>query len=224
MDAKEFFGDWSEVIDFDVLDVTLNTLGQIMSTKEIGPAHTDLFKTFLCCPYNSLKVIVLAQDPYHQKGVSTGVAFANSPETLPSQYSPSLKVLYDAVEEYCTFDLPFSTLDELFPTLNNWSKQGVLLLNSALSVEIGKPGSHVQLWRPFIKSLLINLQQKKKDLVFVLMGNQAQSFKQYLLNPKNVVSCPHPASIARNGGKLPDIFSQVDKIMQENGQNLIWWV
>lgn len=62
MDAKEFFGDWSKVIDFGILDNTLNTLGRIMSTKEIGPAHTDLFKAFLCCPYNSLKVIILGQD------------------------------------------------------------------------------------------------------------------------------------------------------------------
>lgn len=224
MDAKEFFGDWSKVIDFGILDNTLNALGRIMSTKEIGPAHTDLFKAFLCCPYNSLRVIVLAQDPYPQKGIATGIAFANSPETLPSKYSPSLKVLYDAVEKYCTFDLPFSTIDGLFPTLDNWSKQGVLLLNSALSVEIGRPGSHALLWRPFIKSLLINLQNEKKDLVFVLMGSQAQSFQQYLLNPKNIVPCPHPASIARNGGEFPDIFKKIDDIMSAQGQDLIWWV
>lgn len=223
MDAKEFFGEWSEVIDFSILDKILNTLGYIIQTKEICPAPENLFRVFECCKLSDLKVVAVALDPYPTSGTATGIAFGNKEGTLPSNFSPSLKVLYNAVQEYCSFDLPFSTIDSVFPTLESWCKQGVLLLNSALSVEVNKVGSHSNLWKPFTKSLLANLQKRDDNLIFVLMGDVAQSFKN-VLNQDNVICCPHPARCARTGEKFPNIFEQIDKKMMERGKQLIWWI
>ena len=223
MDAKEFFGDWCEVIDFNILNPILYTLSSIMQTKEICPAPENLFKAFGCCPYQKLKLVIVGLDPYPQSGRATGIAFGNKEGTLPSEFSPSLKVLYDAVWKYCSYDLPFSTIDNVFPTLESWCNQGVLLLNSALSVEVNKIGSHTSLWRPFIKSLLTNLQKTKDGLIFVLMGETAQSFKS-LLNKENTLCCVHPARCARTGEEFPDIFRQIDEKMQKNGKELIYWI
>lgn len=222
MEEREFFGDWCEVIDFDILNKILNTLGVIIQKKEIGPAPEDLFKAFGCCPYSELQVVMLGQDPYPQRGIATGIAFANKRGSDLSKMSPSLKVLFDAVEKYCVDDLPFSTIDETFPDLKRWCEQGILMLNSALSVEIGNIGSHQSLWRPFTESLLRNLQEKKEDLIFVMMGEIAQSFSN-CVKKENIIKCPHPAKCARTGEEFPDIFKEVDKMVKQRSGKLIYW-
>lgn len=222
MDAKEFFGDWCGVVDINILNNTLNNLGRIMLNKEISPAPDKLFEAFRCCPYSKLSVVWVGLDPYPNKK-ATGIAFGNSSDTVFSDYSPSLKILYDAVDKYCRFDLPFSTIDEVFPTLEKWEEQGVLMLNSALSVEVSNIGSHTYLWRPFMKKLLTNIQEKKKDTIFVLLGDSAKSFKS-CLNPENVVTCIHPARCARTGEEFPDIFKEIDKKMIDRHKQLIYWI
>lgn len=223
LSPREFFGEWAEVIDFNILNQTLSILGRIIQEKEISPSPSDLFKAFTFCPYNKLSVIMVGLDPYPQKNTATGIAFGNKEDTPLSQFSPSLKILYDAVWKYCSYDLPFSTIDKVFPTLEQWCNQGVLMLNSALSVEIGKVRSHTALWRPFIKNLLTNCQKKKDGLIFVLLGEVAQTFKS-CLNPKNVVSCVHPSKCARTGEEFPDIFKEIDDKMIKNNKQLIYWI
>lgn len=222
MDAREFFGEWSEVIDFNILDGILNTLGTIIQSKEIAPAPEDLFKVFGCCPYSKLKAVFLGLDPYPQKGIATGVAFGNKKDTEFARYSPSLRVLYNAVEKYCSDDLPFSYIDDTFPTLERWCNQGLLLLNSALSVEIGKIGSHSALWKPFTESLLKNLQEKKPNTIFVFMGEVAQSFA-HCVDSKNIIMCPHPSRCARTGEYFPNIFKDIDAMLMDRTGELIYW-
>ena len=158
-------------------------------------------------------------DPYPQKGVATGLAFANAKETKPSNYSPSLKVLIDAVNKYYD-DIPLGGFD---CTLKLWCKQGVLLLNSALTVKENEIGSHMLLWRPFIISLLQNIAKVKPNTIFVFFGTQAKSLHKYIGNSP-AVEVIHPAFCVRNKSSLPNFFKEVDDIMIKQGDNLIYWL
>ena len=223
MESVEFFGDWGEVIDFNLLNEVLKKLTLEMERYEICPAPENLFRAFTKCSYNKLKLVMLGQDPYPQRGVATGIAFGNHLETRPEDYSPSLKVLLNSVERYCSDDLPFSTIDAVFPTLELWAQQGVLLINSALSVRLGQVGSHAIMWRQFIASLLKNISEHKPDVIFALFGEQAKSFISYIPSDR-YVTCVHPAYCARQQELLPDIFKEIDKKMIEKGNFPIYWI
>ena len=101
--------------------------------------------------------------PYPQKGVATGILFGNKKEVLEEDLSPSLKIIKEAV---INFEIPHNNI--IFDqTLENWAKQGILMINSALTVEMNKIGSHVMLWRPFISKLLKNLSESSCSIVSV---------------------------------------------------------
>lgn len=222
MNAKEFFDDWSEVIDFTILEEALSKLKVKMGKYPICPTPQKLFEAFRYCPYEKLSTVILGQSPYPQRDVATGLAFGNKEGTRFEDFSPSLKVIYQCIAE-CYNDLPFSTIDDVFPTLEPWAVQGVLLLNSTLSIREGEPDSHYDIWRPFIKSLIENLVNKKKNVIFVLLGNVANTFKNYIPKERRITSV-HPAFCARNNMPLPDIFQDIDKKHLENGTPLIYWI
>lgn len=138
--------------------------------------------------------------PYPQKGVATGILFGNRKEVDEDNLSPSLNVVKEAainfeVPHYCiTFD----------HTLESWAKQGILMINSALTVEMNRIGSHVMIWRPFIAKLLKNLSEYDTAIVYVLFGRQAQTFKPYINSRFNhIIEIEHPAYFARSGTKMP---------------------
>lgn len=156
------------------------------------------------------------------KPVATGIAFANSRDTPEDSYSPSLEVLRESVIDY---SLPHGSIN-FDPSLEEWEKQGVLLLNSALSCEAGKPGSHYLLWKPFISSLLIALSKNAPGTVYVLMGNAAQSYLSYIDEKLNHVICTkHPSWYARQGEKMPhDLWKRIDNILiGQSGKGINWY-
>ena len=222
MTIQEYFGDWSKVVDLTEADRIIRRLSA--SNHTICPQLKDIFRAFTLCPFNSLRVVVLGLDPYNNlKGgrpVATGLAFANSPDT--TELSPSLEVLKESVINYT---IPHRTI--IFdPSLEKWETQGVLLLNSALSCEVGKVGSHTLLWRPFIKSLLINLSKYHTGIVYILMGTVAQSFEVYINKQFNyVVHIRHPSWYARNRTRMPsDIWNEVNSILiGQNGNGIEWY-
>lgn len=200
MTLDEYFGDWMRVIDRTELNNVMIKVGQEYRRKPLCPAQSDVFRAFEFCPIKDLKVVMLSQDPYPQKGVATGILFGNRKEVNEDNLSPSLNVVKEAainfeVPHYCiTFD----------NTLEYWSKQGILMLNSALTVEMNKAGSHVMVWRPFIAKLLKNLSEYDTAIVYVLFGRQAQTFKPYINNMFNhIIEIEHPAYFARSGTKMP---------------------
>ena len=150
MTLEEYFGDWLRVIDRAELDKVLILLNRMYKVKPICPAQENVFKAFSLCKYHDCKVAFIGQDPYPQKGVATGILFGNNASTREDDWSPSLKIVRDSVidlrrpHNLITFD----------PTLESWAKQGILMINSALTVEMNKVGSHTMLWRPFISKLL----------------------------------------------------------------------
>ena len=222
MTIQEYFGDWSKVIDLTEADRIIRKLSA--SNHTICPQLKDIFRAFTLCPFNSLRVVVLGLDPYNNlkegRPVATGLAFANSPDT--TELSPSLEVLKESVINYT---IPHRTI--IFdPSLEKWETQGVLLLNSALSCEVGKVGSHTLLWRPFIKSLLINLSKYHTGIVYILMGTVAQSFEVYINKQFNyVVHIRHPSWYARNRTRMPsDIWNEVNSILiSQNGNGIEWY-
>lgn len=222
MTLDEYFGDWMNVIDRTELNNVMAKVGQEYRRKPLCPAQSDVFRAFELCPLNDLKVVMLGQDPYPQKGVATGVLFGNRKEVDEGNLSPSLNVVKEAainfeVPHYCiTFD----------QTLESWAKQGILMLNSALTVEMNKIGSHVMFWRPFIAKLLKKLSNKEPGIIYVLFGSQAQTFTPYI-NIRNsiVVKTEHPAWYARTNQKMPSkLFLDINKVLKEKyGKGIEWY-
>lgn len=218
----EFFGKWGEVIDFNVLDQALSKVSSEMSRYTLCPSPDAIFRAFTLCDYDKLSIVILGQSPYPQTGIATGLAFGNRAETPEKDWSPSLKVLYNCVQETCQDDLPFG-FQNPFPTLEGWAEQGVLLLNSTLTIKQGQPDSHYEIWRGFIRNLIENLVDKKKDVIFVLFGETARTFEPYI--PKErCLKCVHPAYCARNNTRLPSIFQEIDKKCLELHKPLIYWI
>ena len=213
---KEYFGDWYPIINTTILNATLERLSK---ESNYCPSPDKVFQAFVECKFKDLKVVFVGMDPYSQRGIATGLAFANAEETKPNNYSPSLKVLIDAVNKYYD-DIPLGSFD---CTLKLWCRQGVLLLNSALTVKENETGSHILLWRPFIISLLQNIVKIKPNTIFVLFGNQAKSLHKYIGNSP-VIEVVHPAFCVRNKSSLPNFFKEVDDIMIKQGSKLIYWL
>lgn len=220
MTIQEYFGDWSKVIDLQEADRIIKKLSA--SNHIICPPLKDIFKCFRLCSLNNLRVVIIGQDPYPQKGVATGLAFANSPDTPEDSYSPSLEILRESVINYT---IPHRRVT-FAPDLEKWEAQGVLLLNSALSCELGRVGSHTLLWRPFIKSLLTNLSKYHTGLVYLLMGTQAQSLEPYINKQFNhVIHIRHPSWYARQRQRMPsDIWQEINTVLiSQNGYGIEWF-
>lgn len=136
------------------------------------PKKTEIFKPFKETPYEKLKVVIVGNEPYHD-GSATGLAFANDVDK--SKINPSL---FNIVKELSN-DIP-DNRDIFKATLEHWAQQGVLLLNSSLTVQKSKPGSHAQVWEQFTRFVISELS--KLDLIWVLWGKEAKKFKPAILN------------------------------------------
>ena len=209
---------WTPIIHFDTLEATLKSVASEYRQKSILPEPTSVFNAFLSCSPEKLSVVLVGQDPYPQKGVATGLAFANDDSTPIDKISPSLKVLFDAIDRYYD-DLPCF---KRTPSLKYLAEQGVLLLNTALTVREGCPGSHQGLWWKFTSEFLSSLSDSKKDTIFVLFGNHAQSFKQYVI--KSPTFCfPHPSYCAREHKEMPDFINPVNAMLSQLNKQAIFW-
>jgi uracil-DNA glycosylase len=180
--------------------------------KRFTPPLKHVFRAFEECPLNNLKVVMIGQDPYPQFGVADGISFSCS---LTGKPQPSLRHIFKAVNETVHDNMPI----EYDPDLKRWSNQGVLMLNSALTCEIDKIGSHVSIWNDFTAYVLDTLNCTNSGLIFVLLGKQAQEFEAMIGNQHHVLKVSHPASAAYSGGKwnCNDVFNEINKII--TGQN-----
>lgn len=219
MTLHEYFGDWLHYIDQKELE---NVMAFLRKQDSFYPAHKDVFRAFRLCSARSTVAVFLGQDPYPQKGMATGILFGN-PASIPDEkISPSLKVIRDSVMEY---DMPHPerTFDV---TLESWANQGLLMLNTALSVSPGKPGSHSLQWRLFMHKLLSSFSLYNTGMTYVLFGKQAQSFKASI-SPLSgdIFEVSHPANVARNAECYPsNLFHDIHKsIMDKTGQDMQWF-
>ena len=208
MTKEEYFGGWITVLPTKEMQEAINKVSPIKD--KICPDYKNIFKAFNKCPYEKLKLIILGQDPYFQKHTATGLAFANFNNTPEEQLSPSLKVIKESVINY---EIPHNLIT-FASELEEWAEQGVLLLNTALTCEVNKPGSHSLLWRPFICKLIKNICDYNSGIVWLLLGNIAQSFKPYINKNQHIIEAKHPSFYARNNEKMPyNIWHTINKIL-----------
>ena len=217
MTVDEYFGDWIKIIDKQELVKVVNKLGQMTNYT---PPMKDIFRAFELCKYNNLKVLFLGYDPYPQKGVATGILFGNKLETNEEHLSPSLKIVKEAAID---FEIPHNSI--IFDqTLESWAKQGILMINSALTTEIGKTGSHTMLWRGFVSKLIKNLSECDTGIIYVLFGEQAKTFKPYIGKNNIILEEKHPAYYARVNMKMPStIFYEINKLLKSKYNCQIEW-
>lgn len=222
MTLEEYFGDWMSVIDRQELNNVMLKVGLEYRRKLLCPAQLDVFKAFKVCSLRDLKVVMLGQDPYPQKGVATGILFGNKSSVSENNLSPSLNIVKEAVINY---EIPHNCI--IFDqTLESWAEQGILMINSALTVEMNRVGSHVMLWRPFIAKLLKNLSRHNTAIIYVLFGRQAQTFKPYINSKFNyIIEVEHPAYFARSGTKMPyQVFIDIsNKVKEIYGVPIRWY-
>lgn len=219
MTQKEFFGDWYPYLDTQSLNVALSYLSR---EKEFYPDAANVFKAFKLCNAKDCCAIFLGQDPYPQKNVATGILFGNKATVREENLSPSLQVVKEAAIDYTKFHhvLKFDN------TLESWAKQGILMLNSSLTVKPYVPGSHFLYWKPFIAKFLTEFSQTHGAVAYVLFGKQAQSFEKYISPVTGRVwKVEHPAALARRREKLPSsLFQEVqDYVYGVSGTKLEWF-
>ena len=197
----------------------LNKLYQLSVTdKRFTPTLKQVFRAFEECPYDDLKVIFIGQDPYPQLGVADGISFSCG---NTNKVQPSLRYIFEEIERTVYQEFP-SYQD---PDLTRWSKQGILMLNTALTVEVGKIGSHYDIWKPFTAYLLDWLNNYNTGLIYVYMGKKAEEWSELTSDNNYKFAVKHPASAAYNGSKWDsnDIFNEISKIVMKNSNFKIEW-
>ncbi len=223
MTIDDYFGSWLKVLPKDIITKTTDTL--LKSHTCLCPDIQNIWKAFHECDYDNLRVILIGQDPYPQikngTPVATGLAFANAKSTPCECYSPSLDVLIDSFEPLVSTNV-ISYFD---PTLLCWAHQGVLLLNSALTCVPNNPGSHHLFWREFTTRLLNTLSSRNTGLVFVFMGNVAQSFLNTVDKRFHyIIRTQHPSWYARTHTRFPArLWKDINNILiGQNGYGITW--
>ena len=220
MTIDEYFGDWMKVLD---RNETMKIMGWLRTVNKetLCPNIKDVFKAFKLCPYNKCRVIFVGQDPYPQRGVAQGVLFGNSSDTPENKLSPSLQIVKESV---INFEIPHNLIT-FDPTLESWAKQGILMINSALTTEVGKIGVHMMKWRPFMITFLKQMSMINTGIIYVLFGSQAQILEPYISKNNYVLKIEHPAYFARTNKKMPyHIWKDINKILYDlYGERVEWF-
>lgn len=187
------------------------------TTSTVYPHPTLMFRAFEMCPFDQVKVVILGQDPYHGEGQANGLSFA-----VPTGVNipPSLRHIFKEIQNDCAV-IPLTDGD-----LTRWAKQGVLLLNSTLTVEAHKPGSHQHKgWEEFTDAVIQIISEQKEHIVFLLWGNYAKK-KGQLINRKKhlVLEAPHPSPFSVHTGFFGcKHFSKTNAYLKEHGLQEIDW-
>ena len=184
--------------------------------KTIFPPANKVFYALRMTPYKSVKVVILGQDPYHGVGEANGLCFSvNHGIKMPPSLNNIYKELYS--------DLGITRTDT---DLTDWASQGVLLLNSVLTVEKDKPASHKFVgWEEFTDEIIMKLNDHDTPIVFILWGNFAKSKIKYITNPKHlIISSSHPSPFSVNYGFFGSKpFSKTNEFLRKNNLEEIKW-
>ena len=183
----------------------------------VFPEEKNVFNALELTPFESVKVVILGQDPYHGFGQAHGLSFSVQKGTpLP----PSLKNIYKELQEDIGGELPTEG------DLSHWAKQGVLLLNTVLTVEEGNANSHKgKGWERLTNRLIESLNELKHPVIFILWGKLAQDKEKLIINPNHVIlKAPHPSPLSAYRGFFGSKpFSRVNDILIQQGQTPIRW-
>lgn len=194
-------------------------LDQAYQEKSVYPPRHLMYRAFELCPINQLKVVMIGQDPYHQPGQANGLAFSVNPGVkLP----PSLINIYKEISDDLGVKMNFQSGD-----LTYLAKQGVLLLNSLLTVEDSQPLSHQKIgYDIFFEHVFQFLESLDQPIIYLLWGGQAKTYQSWIKNPHHgfmLAHHPSPLSANRGGWFGSKHFSKANLWLQEKGLNPIHW-
>lgn len=167
----------------------------------------DVFRPF-SMPLQNVRMVIIGQDPYPDYNVANGLAF-DANETIPY----SLKIIQDTYAQQ-VHNLECFSGKFPHPNLKLWFHDGVLLLNSSLTCDVGKPNSHVGIWRPFMEEIVRTINNTKTDVVFCLWGAEAQKFEKLITSDNIVLKTNHPAATA-HGHEFNPRFDILVKMFPE---------
>ena len=211
---------WKSALDSEFEKAYWETLTETIrvqyQTKTVYPPAKNVFRAFDLCPFEQVKVVIVGQDPYHGAGQANGLSFSvNDGITLP----PSLKNIYKEIKNDLGID-PLPSGD-----LTRWAKQGVLMLNSVLTVLAGQPASHAgHGWELFTDGVIGALNAKREHIVYLLWGKYAQSKGMVIDTEKNLVlASAHPSPFSATKFFGNHHFSRCNAYLSENGLTPIDW-
>ncbi len=185
--------------------------------KIIYPRGSLIFNAMNSTPFDQVKVVILGQDPYHGPGQAHGLSFSVPEGVAPP---PSLRNIFKEIEQ----DLGIKLANH--GCLQSWADQGVLLLNSVLTVEQHKAASHRgQGWEQFTDTIISRLNEQRKNLVFLLWGSYAQQKGKFIDRERHfVLKSPHPSPLSAHRGFFGNQhFSKANAYLQEHGIEPISW-
>lgn len=214
MDFKEIINEESKKEYYIKLNQNID---ESYKTKTIFPERKNIMNALEYTKYHEVKVVVIGQDPYHGEGQAHGFSFSvNSDIKIP----PSLKNIYKELQSDLGCNIPNNG------NLIKWAQQGVLLINSVLTVEKDKPGSHRKIgWETFTDEVIKKVNEKNTPVVFMLWGNYAKEKKKYITNSIHLVlESVHPSPFsARNGFFGCKHFSKANEFLIKNKIKPIDW-
>ncbi len=213
---------WQKVLSEEFEKEYFENLTQFVkkeySVKTIYPEGKNIFRAFELCPFEDVKVVIIGQDPYHGPKQANGLCFSvNDGIALP----PSLQNIYKEIE---------TDLEVTRPTkgnLDNWARQGVLLLNATLTVRANTPGSHQkQGWETFTDAAIKAISNQKDHVVFLLWGKYAQDKGAVIDRSKHhVLTAPHPSPFSAHSGFFGcKHFSKTNNYLKAINEKNIEWI
>jgi uracil-DNA glycosylase len=215
-------GSWASVLSDETNKAYFTELKEFVDAeREAGvvfPAEEDVFRAFELTPYEQVRVVLLGQDPYHDEGQAHGLCFSVQPGVKPP---PSLANMFKELAADLGHEAP------AHGHLERWAEQGVLMLNTVLTVRAHEPGSHKNKgWEKFTDAVIRTLSEREDPLVFALWGDFARK-KASLVDKERhrVVLAPHPSPIIGKGPKFlgSRAFSAIDAALDELGSARIDW-
>lgn len=186
-------------------------------THQVFPASVDIFTAFELTPLHEVKVVILGQDPYHNVNQAHGLCFSVKPEV---EIPPSLVNIYKELQDDIGCYIPDNGY------LVKWAQQGVLMLNTVLTVRAHQANSHRGIgWEEFTDAAIRILNQQDRPIVFILWGAPAQKKKMMLHNPKHLIlEAPHPSPLSAYRGFFGSKpFSKTNQFLESNGLTPIDW-
>lgn len=218
--SDRLLGDWSDIIAAEMRQpyfVDLKTfVDEAYTTTTVYPKREDIWNAFVYTKFKDVFCVILGQDPYHGPHQAHGLSFSvQDGVRLP----PSLRNIFQELHDDLGCAVPKSG------NLENWARQGVLLLNTALTVEASKAGSHRgKGWEQFTDSIIEQLGKREQPIVFILWGNDAKK-KQKLIGPQHaILTSVHPSPLSAHRGFFGSRpFSQVNDLLKQWGHAEIDW-
>lgn len=187
------------------------------ATKTVFPARENIFKAIELASLEDIKVVTIGQDPYPTKGEADGLAFSvNKGVAIPRSLQNIFKELHDDIG----FEIP------KHGSLESWAKQGVLLINTILTVEEGKANSHKKLgWQIFTRNLIKYINENKQNVCYMLWGKKAQRYAKYIDKNNNLIlTAAHPSPLSCNKGFYGcKHFSKANEYLKSTCQKEIDW-